>query len=86
MPTTKKSTDKPPSLQPLPSPERPNIRIHADLFGPMLAAGCQHKYILCITDAFTKYTLVMVVENKEAETVAKAIFNEWFCKFGTNSH
>ncbi len=52
----------------------------------MLAAGCQHKYILCITDAFTKYTLVMVVENKEAETVAKAIFNEWFCKFGTNSH
>jgi hypothetical protein len=22
------------------------------------------------------------VENKEAETVAKAIFSEWFCKFG----
>ena len=24
----------------------------------------------------------MAVENKEAETVAKAIFSEWFCKFG----
>jgi hypothetical protein len=48
----------------------------------MFAAGCQHKYILCITDAFTKYANVMSVENKEAETVAKAIFNEWFCKFG----
>jgi hypothetical protein len=48
----------------------------------MLVAGRQHKYILCITDAFTKYALVTAVENKEAETVAKAIFNEWFCKFG----
>jgi Integrase zinc binding domain len=35
----KKSTNKPPPLHPLPNPERPNIRIHADLFGPMLAAG-----------------------------------------------
>jgi hypothetical protein len=50
----KKSTNKPPLLQPLPTPDKPNIRIYADLFGPMLAAGRQHKYILCITDAFTK--------------------------------
>jgi hypothetical protein len=48
----------------------------------MLAAGRQHKYILCITDAFTKYGMVTAVENKEAETVAKSIFSEWFCKFG----
>jgi hypothetical protein len=41
----------------------------------MLAAGCQHKYILRIMDTFTKYALVTAVENKEAETVAKAIFN-----------
>jgi transposase InsO family protein len=78
----KKSTHKPPPLQPLPIPDKPNMRIHADLFGPMLAAGRQHKYILCITDAFTKYAMVTAVENKEAETVAKAIFSEWFCKFG----
>ncbi len=78
----KKLTDKPPPLHPLPNPERPNIRIHADLFGPMLAAGRQHKYILCIMDAFTKYAMVTAVENKEAETMAKAIFNDWFCKFG----
>jgi hypothetical protein len=26
--------------------------------------------------------MVTAVENKEAETVAKAIFSEWFCKFG----
>ncbi len=74
----KSSTKKPSPLQPLPIPDRPNIRIHSDLFGPMLAAGRQHKYILCIMDAFTKYALVTVVENKEAETVAKAIFQNGF--------
>jgi hypothetical protein len=42
----------------------------------MLAAGHQHKYFLCITDTFTKYTLVTAIKNKEAE-----IFSEWFCKF-----
>jgi len=78
----KSSTGKPPLLHPLPIPDRPNIRIHADLFGLMLAAGRQHKYIICIRDAFTKYAMVTAVENKEAETVAKAIFSEWFCKFG----
>jgi hypothetical protein len=57
-------------------PDKPNIWIHADLFGPMLAACCQHKYTLCITDSFTKYALVTAVENKEAETVAKAIFSQ----------
>jgi hypothetical protein len=46
----------------------------------MLAAGRQHKYILCNTDTFTKYALI-TIENKEAETVAKAILSEWFYKF-----
>ncbi len=35
----KSLTNKPPLLQPLPIPDRPNIRIHAYLFGTMLAAG-----------------------------------------------
>ncbi len=48
----------------------------------MLAGGHQHKYILCVTDVFTKYALVVAIENKKAETVAKAIFSEWFCKLG----
>ncbi len=39
MPAMKKFTDKPPLLQPLPMPDQPNLQIHTDLFGPMLAAG-----------------------------------------------
>jgi hypothetical protein len=83
----KSSMDKLPLLQPLPTPDQPNICIHADLFGPMLAAGRQHKYILCVTDTFTKYSLVTAIQNKEAEAVAKAIFLNGFvnlasqCKF-----
>jgi hypothetical protein len=47
---------------------------YTDTCRPMLTAGRQHKYNLCITDAFTKYALVTAVENKEAKIVAKAIF------------
>jgi hypothetical protein len=75
VPTKEAFQKKPPLLQPLPIPDKPNMQIHADLFGLMLAAGRQHKYILCITDTFTKYVMVTAVENKEAETVAKAIFS-----------
>ncbi len=78
----KRATTKPTPLQPLPIPERPNWRIHANLFGPMLTADSNKKFVLCITDAFTKYAVVTSIKNKNAETVADAIFKEWFCKFG----
>jgi len=69
-------------LAPLPIPDMPNTRIHADLFGPMVDASRKSAYILCITDAFTKYAVVTSIQNKDAQTVAKAIFEQWFCKFG----
>jgi len=77
----KKSTNKRTSLAPLPIPDRPNLRIHADLFGPLLTADCTKKFVLCITDAFTKYAVVTAIANKEAETVADAIYRDWFAKF-----
>jgi transposase InsO family protein len=48
----------------------------------MLTADCNKKFVLCITDAFTKYAVVTAIANKEAETVADAIFRHWFAKFG----
>jgi Integrase core domain/Integrase zinc binding domain len=69
-------------LSPLPIPDSPNTRIHADLFGPMVDASRKLAYILCITDAFTKYAVVTYIPNKDTQTVAKAIFEQWFCKFG----
>ncbi len=58
-------------LSRLPIPDSPNTRIHADLFGPMVDASKKSAYILCITDAFTKYALVTSIPNKDAQTVAK---------------
>jgi transposase InsO family protein len=38
--------------------------------------------MLCITDAFAKYAVVTAIADKKAETVADAIYKEWFSKFG----
>jgi hypothetical protein len=48
----------------------------------MVNATKKSAYILCITDAFTKYAVVTSIPNKDAQTGAKAIFEQWFCKFG----
>jgi transposase InsO family protein len=69
-------------LSSLPILDTPNSCIHADLFGPMVDASRKSAYILCITDAFTKYAVVTSIANKDAQTVAKAILEQWFCKFG----
>jgi transposase InsO family protein len=79
---SKKSTNKRTLLAPLLILDRPNLWIHADLFGPMLTADTNKKFVLCITDAFTKYAVVTAIANKEAETVADFIFKDWFAKFG----
>jgi hypothetical protein len=54
----KKSTNK---RTPLPIPDCPNLQVHADLFGPMIIADSNKKFVLCITDAFTKYAVVTAI-------------------------
>ena len=69
-------------LHPLPVPDAPNHRVHADLFGPLLETHSGNKWILVITDAFSKYTNLIALPNKEATTVTRAIFEHWICTFG----
>jgi IS30 family transposase len=47
-----------------------------------MTADSNKKFVLCITDAFTRYAVVTLIQNKNEKTVADAIFKEWFCKFG----
>jgi hypothetical protein len=68
-------------LTPLPQPTEPNQRVHADLFGPLRDLGRGKRYILTITDAFTKYVELVSLPNKEAPTVCEAIFNRWICRY-----
>ena len=72
---------KPELLSPLPQCTQPNQRIHADLLGFLVVSRRGKKYILCIMDAFTKYVELVAIDNKEANTVAEAIFEKWFCRY-----
>ncbi len=70
-------------LKPLEAPSEPNVRVHADLFtqGAISAAG--HKYVLVITDAFSKLAELVPLKDKEAGTVARAIVDTWICRYLT---
>ena len=79
----KKSYSKPTLLHPLPILNQPNQRVHVDLFGPLKTSEQCNKFILCITDAFTKYAEVIPIPDKQAIRVANEIFSNWICRFGS---
>ena len=68
-------------LQPWGPPKSRNKRIHFDLVGP-LKSTTKFKYILTITDAYSRWVELVPIENKEAITVAKALWDEWICNYG----
>ena len=68
--------------QPLPQEDRPCARVHLDLFGPLQAPNQQKKYVLVATDAFSKYTKLVIIPNKEEKTVADAFVQQWCHHFG----
>jgi hypothetical protein len=80
----RRTDNRPPPtlLSSLPQPTEPNHRVHSDLFGPLKTSDSGKKLILCMTDALTKYVELVPLPNKEADTVANAIFDKWYCHFG----
>jgi hypothetical protein len=72
-------------LETLPLATAPNQRCHIDLFGP-LDTVCQGKrYIMVMTDAFSKYAVIRAIPDKQAETVANCFFDSYICKFSCPS-
>ena len=68
-------TVHPPALlSSLPQPTEPNQCIHADPFGPLKTSDSGKKFILCMTDALTKYVELVPLPNKEADTVSRMPF------------
>ena len=80
--TTRDHPHKQP-LKPLPQPANINHRVHIDLFGPLATSERKNNYILVMTDAFSKMCELVPIPNKEAQTVADAIFDTWICRYGT---
>ena len=68
------------------SPFKVGIRFHtvaADILGPVtLAARSRAKYILVMTDLFTKYAISVPLVVTEAKDVAKEIVECWVLHFG----
>ena len=62
-------------------PDRPNQQIHIDLFGPLKTSESGKKFILVMSDQFSKLATIAGLPNKEAETVARAIFEKYICRF-----
>jgi hypothetical protein len=56
--------------------------VHANLFELLKTSDGGKKFILYMTDALAKYVELVPLQNKEAATVANAIFDKWYCCFG----
>ena len=62
-------------------PCAPNQKCHIDLMGPLRTSEQGNKYIMVMTDAFSKYTVLAAIPDKKAETVAQTLFEKWIAIF-----
>ena len=60
----------------------PMERIAIDILGELPQTTKGNKYILVVSDYFTKWTEVLPMPNMEACTVAKLLVEELFSRFG----
>jgi hypothetical protein len=60
----------------------PMDHIATDLFGPLPESRNGNKYILLLTDLFSKWTEIIAIPNTTAETCARTILNEFIARFG----
>ena len=55
----------------------------ADILGPVtLAKKSRARYILVMSDLFTKYAVTVALQDMTAAMVANAIIHDWILKFG----
>ena len=61
---------------------RPMERIATDILGELPMTECGNRYILVVSDYFTKWTECFAIPNMEARTVADKIVREVITRFG----
>jgi transposase InsO family protein len=60
----------------------PMDRIATDILGEFPLTDTGNRYILVVSDCFSKWTEAFPMPNMEAQTVAKLIVEEVICRFG----
>ncbi|CAH1254301.1 GIN1 [Branchiostoma lanceolatum] len=60
----------------------PNKRIAIDIVGPLPKTSLGNKYVLVLSDYFSKWVEVFPMADETAATVARVIFEGWVCVHG----
>ena len=60
----------------------PLERVAVDIMGPLPTTEAGNKYIMVVSDYFTKWTEAYAIPNQEALTVATKLVDEFLCRFG----
>lgn len=60
----------------------PLERVASDIMGPLPETESGNKYIIVVSDYFTKWTEAYPLKNIESQTVAKVLVEQFFCKYG----
>ena len=58
-------------------------RISLGILGPLPVTDKGNKFVLVITDLYSKWTEAFGVPDQEAKTIANVFLNEFVCRFGT---
>ena len=66
-------------LAEVPTERRFNDHIHVDIFGPLRnSSTC--KFILTVTDAFTRWAEIIPCRTKTAEEISEKLYQVWICR------
>ena len=60
----------------------PVERVGIDIFGPLIQTVQGNRYVLVISDYFTRWTEVYEMKNIDAITVTDILVKEYICRFG----
>ena len=68
-----KAHPKPVPMGKYPIPQRPFHTINVDLLGPLRMTASGNRYVLAARDFTTRYTVLLALENKDADSVIDAL-------------
>ncbi|CAF0921788.1 unnamed protein product [Rotaria sordida] len=73
---------RPGFLQPITPPDGPNQLVGIDFCGPFPTTPQDNRYVLCLTDYYTKFITAIALPVCSASVTANAIFKEFICRYG----